>query len=205
MFSGAYSLVEPDGSLRIVEYWADDKSGFNAVVKRVGPNLHPTGHAPIYKAQIPVLAGPALAPLSIGPVAKLGGLAGSPLLGSGYGGYGGHSPAVSTASVIKAAPVAYSLPILPAPIIKPVLPIAPVYSAPLYKPAPIVPVLKGPIGLGGLGPIGYSGIGLGGGLIKGPIIGGYDGLGGGWNGPTGPALGGHGAPWDGSLLEGWKH
>nr|WJQ78157.1 cuticle protein 8 [Locusta migratoria] len=38
---GQYSLVEPDGSTRIVEYVADDHNGFNAVVKKVGPSLHP--------------------------------------------------------------------------------------------------------------------------------------------------------------------
>lgn len=204
--------MEPDGSLRVVEYWADDKSGFNAVVKRIGPNIHPSGPAPIYKAQIPVLSGP-VGPYSIGPVAKYGGLAGAPLLSGPYG-YGGHGAAVSTASVIKAAPIAYS-----APIIKPVLPIAPVYSAPIYKPAPIipyykpapiVPIVKAPLGLGGYGPIGYPGIGLGGlggGLVKGPLLGGYnDGyLGGAWKGPIEPALGGLGGPWDGSVLGGWKH
>lgn len=201
--------MEPDGSLRIVEYWADDKSGFNAVVKRIGPNVHPSGPAPIYKAQIPILSGPALGPYSIGPVAKYGGLAGAPLLS----GLHGHGAAVSTASLIKAAPIAYS-----APIIKPVLPIAPIYKAaplvPIYKPAPIVPIIKGPLGLGGLGPIGYPGIGLGGlgglegGLVKGPLLGGYSdiGLGGAWKGPIGPALGGHDdGPWDGSLLGGWKN
>ncbi|XP_067001089.1 cuticle protein 19 [Anabrus simplex] len=38
---GQYSLVEPDGSLRVVDYAADDINGFNAVVKKVGPSLHP--------------------------------------------------------------------------------------------------------------------------------------------------------------------
>lgn len=33
---GGYSLIEPDGSERIVEYTADDKNGFNAVVKHIG-------------------------------------------------------------------------------------------------------------------------------------------------------------------------
>lgn len=37
---GFYSLVEPDGSTRTVEYTADDYNGFNAVVKKEG------GYAP---------------------------------------------------------------------------------------------------------------------------------------------------------------
>ncbi|KAL1122596.1 hypothetical protein AAG570_002926 [Ranatra chinensis] len=37
---GRYSLVEPDGSTRTVEYAADDHSGFNAVVHRE-QNSHP--------------------------------------------------------------------------------------------------------------------------------------------------------------------
>nr|CAD7571809.1 unnamed protein product [Timema californicum] len=39
---GQYSLVEPDGSVRVVDYSADDHSGFNAVVSKIGPSLHPT-------------------------------------------------------------------------------------------------------------------------------------------------------------------
>jgi hypothetical protein len=39
---GEYSLVEPDGSVRIVEYTADDHNGFNAVVKKIGPSYHPS-------------------------------------------------------------------------------------------------------------------------------------------------------------------
>ena len=38
---GGYSLVEPDGSIRVVEYTADDQNGFNAVVKKIGPSQHP--------------------------------------------------------------------------------------------------------------------------------------------------------------------
>ncbi|XP_058788801.1 cuticle protein 7-like [Phymastichus coffea] len=51
---GSYSVNEPDGSVRIVEYTADDHNGFNAVVKKVGPQLHPhpipkfVAHAPEY-------------------------------------------------------------------------------------------------------------------------------------------------------------
>ncbi len=37
---GYYSLVEPDGSIRIVEYTADDKHGFQATVRKIGPNHH---------------------------------------------------------------------------------------------------------------------------------------------------------------------
>jgi len=38
---GSYSVLEPDGSIRTVDYTADDHSGFNAVVKRTGPSHHP--------------------------------------------------------------------------------------------------------------------------------------------------------------------
>lgn len=37
---GQYSLVEPDGSVRTVDYTADSVNGFNAVVSKSGPNLH---------------------------------------------------------------------------------------------------------------------------------------------------------------------
>lgn len=40
---GQYSLVEPDGSVRTVDYTADKHSGFNAVVTKSGHNVH-TGH-----------------------------------------------------------------------------------------------------------------------------------------------------------------
>ncbi|VVC29059.1 Insect cuticle protein,Chitin-binding type R&R consensus [Cinara cedri] len=38
---GYYSLVEPDGSIRLVEYTADAKNGFQAVVKKFGHSHHP--------------------------------------------------------------------------------------------------------------------------------------------------------------------
>lgn len=143
LFAGAYSLVEPDGSIRVVEYWADDKSGFNAVVKRLGPNLHPvTIPASIYKAPIPVLGhASAIAPISVGPVAKLGGLASAPLISGPYAG-----GAYSSANFVKSPSISIA-PIAPiAPIIKsaPIVPIAPIASygpiGPIAKPiAPIVP------------------------------------------------------------------
>ncbi|XP_063234200.1 larval cuticle protein A2B-like [Bacillus rossius redtenbacheri] len=36
---GSYSLVEPDGHLRVVKYTADPVNGFNAVVERTGAGL----------------------------------------------------------------------------------------------------------------------------------------------------------------------
>lgn len=39
---GYYSLVEPDGSIRLVEYTADAKNGFQAIVKKIGNSHHPT-------------------------------------------------------------------------------------------------------------------------------------------------------------------
>ncbi|PSN53438.1 hypothetical protein C0J52_05131 [Blattella germanica] len=38
---GEYSLVEPDGTVRTVSYTADAHNGFNAVVHRSGPAVHP--------------------------------------------------------------------------------------------------------------------------------------------------------------------
>ncbi|CAG9814352.1 unnamed protein product [Phaedon cochleariae] len=41
---GQYSLVEPDGSVRTVEYTADKHSGFNAVVHKSEPSKHLESH-----------------------------------------------------------------------------------------------------------------------------------------------------------------
>ncbi|BES95220.1 Hypothetical protein NTJ_08029 [Nesidiocoris tenuis] len=67
---GSYSLVEPDGSIRTVDYTADPINGFNAVVSK---------NAGIVKAAAPVaLAAPAIAAAPIGLRAAPLGLA-SPL------------------------------------------------------------------------------------------------------------------------------
>jgi hypothetical protein len=50
---GQYSLVEPDGSVRTVDYTADDHNGFNAVVHKTAAVHH---HAPIVHK---VIAAPA--------------------------------------------------------------------------------------------------------------------------------------------------
>ncbi|VEN55640.1 unnamed protein product, partial [Callosobruchus maculatus] len=39
---GQYSLVEPDGSIRVVDYVADPVNGFNAVVSKSAPSVHHT-------------------------------------------------------------------------------------------------------------------------------------------------------------------
>jgi len=56
---GQYSLVEPDGSVRVVSYTADDVHGFNAIVERQGAKVvakAPVVHAaPVY-AQKAVVA-----------------------------------------------------------------------------------------------------------------------------------------------------
>ncbi|KAG5894307.1 hypothetical protein JTB14_015547 [Gonioctena quinquepunctata] len=41
---GQYSLVEPDGSVRTVDYTADKHSGFKAVVHKTAPVNHPENH-----------------------------------------------------------------------------------------------------------------------------------------------------------------
>ncbi|XP_055623334.1 uncharacterized protein LOC129766762 [Toxorhynchites rutilus septentrionalis] len=41
---GGYTMKEADGTIRIVEYTADDEHGFNAVVKNIGHAHHTGGH-----------------------------------------------------------------------------------------------------------------------------------------------------------------
>uniref|UniRef100_A0A0A9WH07 Cuticle protein 19.8 n=2 Tax=Lygus hesperus TaxID=30085 RepID=A0A0A9WH07_LYGHE len=62
---GQYSLVEPDGSLRTVDYTADPINGFNAVVTKSHPGVHPpTAHKALpviaKAAPIPVVSKPLL-------------------------------------------------------------------------------------------------------------------------------------------------
>lgn len=48
MVTGSYTLVETDGTKRVVEYEADDKHGFNAVVHKIGTPKH---EEPVYKVR----------------------------------------------------------------------------------------------------------------------------------------------------------
>ena len=51
---GSYSLIEPDGSRRTVDYTADPHNGFNAVVHKE-PGGHPVAaYAPVAKVAAPV-------------------------------------------------------------------------------------------------------------------------------------------------------
>ncbi|CAK1604370.1 unnamed protein product [Parnassius mnemosyne] len=38
---GSYSLLQPDGSVRTVDYTANDHTGFNAIVHNSAPAVHP--------------------------------------------------------------------------------------------------------------------------------------------------------------------
>lgn len=48
LIPGTYTLLETDGTKRVVEYEADDKNGFNAVVHKIGT---PKEHHEEYKPQ----------------------------------------------------------------------------------------------------------------------------------------------------------
>lgn len=49
---GQYSLVEADGSLRTVDYTADPINGFNAVVSKSAPSVHPHPAPVVHAAPI---------------------------------------------------------------------------------------------------------------------------------------------------------
>lgn len=63
-------MVEPDGSIRTVDYTADDINGFNAVVTKTAPSVHhaqviaPVVHKPVY-APAPIVHKPIYAPAPI--------------------------------------------------------------------------------------------------------------------------------------------
>lgn len=71
--------MEPDGNVRVVEYTADSVRGFNAVVKRTGPNVHsvstvygqiapkiqePIVLTPSYQYQAPIASYQHIAPIA---------------------------------------------------------------------------------------------------------------------------------------------
>lgn len=72
---GSYSLVDADGSKRIVEYTADAHNGFNAVVHK-----EPAAHPVAVKAVAPVVTKVAAPVAYAAPVAKIATYAAAPAL-----------------------------------------------------------------------------------------------------------------------------
>ncbi|XP_046988325.1 uncharacterized protein LOC124594017 [Schistocerca americana] len=125
---GSYSLVEPDGSVRTVDYTADPVNGFNAVVHKEG-GVHPPVAAPAPVA----VAAPAVARAAIAAPA----VAAAPVVRTAIA-----APAVAAAPVVRtavAAPAIAAAPIARAAIAAPAYatyaaaPFArAAYAAPLY-------------------------------------------------------------------------
>ncbi|XP_064074208.1 larval cuticle protein A3A-like [Vanessa tameamea] len=86
---GSYSVVDPDGTKRIVDYTADPHNGFNAVVRKEALSV---------KVAAPIVAKVATPVAYAAPVAKLASVV--------------HTAPVTDAAapVVHAAPVAYSAP-----------------------------------------------------------------------------------------------
>lgn len=89
LVQGQYTVVDPDGTRRVVDYTADPINGFNAVVSK--QPLVKAVAAPVVAAPAPVLAAARVAPA---PVA-------APLIAS---------PARYAAAPVAAAPVGYPAP-----------------------------------------------------------------------------------------------
>ncbi|KAF9405912.1 hypothetical protein HW555_013538 [Spodoptera exigua] len=100
---GEYSLLQPDGSVRKVEYTADDHNGFNAVVHNSEPSVHaaPPSPTPVVHAAPVVHSAPVVhaAPVTVilGVLALAS--AGIVQLGHGYAGEAYGHEAVAYAPV----------------------------------------------------------------------------------------------------------
>ncbi|XP_043262043.1 larval cuticle protein A2B-like [Colletes gigas] len=66
---GSYSLVEPDGTRRIVDYVADPVNGFNAVVRKEAAAAPLVAAAPLAKLATPVAYAAPIAKIAAAPVA----------------------------------------------------------------------------------------------------------------------------------------
>lgn len=150
---GAYSLVEPDGNVRLVEYTADSLRGFNAIVRRAGPNIHSVAlpiAAPIVAKPIvethpitPVIT-KAIAgsienygPINAGPIGPIGH---GPFDYGNIGSFGpiGHGPINVIEPVAEVAPVAE---VHHQPIITPIIDTPPIIApVPSYDLFPIYPL-----------------------------------------------------------------
>ncbi|VVC29916.1 Insect cuticle protein,Chitin-binding type R&R consensus [Cinara cedri] len=133
---GTYSLVEPDGSTRVVEYTADDHSGFNAEVKKIEGSGYKASYstpAPAYKAA------PAYKPAYPAPAAYPAPEAAYPKT---YKAAPAYKPAYPAPAAYPAPEAAYPMIIFAACVATtlalPAYPLRiqpPSYSAPAYKPA----------------------------------------------------------------------
>ncbi|XP_053995665.1 larval cuticle protein A3A-like, partial [Hylaeus anthracinus] len=140
---GSYSLLESDGTRRIVDYTADSVNGFNAVVRKEPAAVAvkavaaaPIAHAPVtYAASAPVLAAP-VAKIATpyaqayyaAPAAKLAVAHAAPLAASYAAPYAvAHAAPVHVA---HAAPIAYAA--HPAPLAKFAAAHALTYAAPTH-------------------------------------------------------------------------
>ncbi|XP_052755669.1 uncharacterized protein LOC113521769 [Galleria mellonella] len=114
---GGYSLVEPDGNVRVVEYTADPLRGFNAVVKRTGPNIHSVA-LPVAAPITPVIT----KPIASGPIVA-------------------PAPIVASAPIVAPAPILHETitPIVHAPVVSPII-----ETAPLITPIDVLPLLHLP-------------------------------------------------------------
>ncbi|KAJ8717118.1 hypothetical protein PYW08_005517 [Mythimna loreyi] len=141
---GAYSLVEPDGNVRLVEYTADSLTGFNAVVKRTTPNVHSVA-LPVAKPIVaPITSVIASSPIVHGPIGPIGPIGLGPIgpIGLGHGPIGptglGHGP-IPLAPIAEVAPVAevHHQPII-TPVIDtpPIIAPVPTFDLPLIYPLP---------------------------------------------------------------------
>nr|BAB32480.1 cuticle protein [Bombyx mori] len=125
---GEYSLLQPDGSIRKVEYTADHHNGFNAIVHNSEPDAHaaPSSPAPAVHAVPAAHSAPVVhsAPvIHSGPV-----LHSAPVVHS--------TPVVHSAPLIHSAPVVHSAPLVHS---GPVVHTASLYHAtPLVHSAPLV-------------------------------------------------------------------
>ncbi|XP_069356489.1 larval/pupal rigid cuticle protein 66-like [Maniola hyperantus] len=89
--AGQYSLVDPDGTQRIVDYTADDVNGFNAVVRKEPLARTVVAATPVVAAAPSVVASPTVYASS------------APVLARSY-----YAPSVSVPSVYSSVPSVYN-------------------------------------------------------------------------------------------------
>ncbi|KAF2896766.1 hypothetical protein ILUMI_09409, partial [Ignelater luminosus] len=99
LVQGQYTVVDPDGTRRIVDYSADPINGFNAVVSKA-PLVRAVPAAPLVAKAAPVVAAPA-AHVVAAPAARVVAAPAAPVLAA-------HAAPYFAARV--AAPVAYTAP-----------------------------------------------------------------------------------------------